>query len=282
MKQHGIFAVFDGRDLFILTKNLGEIAAFPEAAAVSYLCDRQFCAVQQMGRLFDAVEIQIIHRGVVGQRLEYPAEIFGVHTGNPRQVLQSQALAVMALNVFQHRFDPVNPAAPILGGRGSLIGPMAVNPREQPAESCNRFQFQAWASFGEDPHQSFHSLRNLPAAAGRIEALGQTGLAVEGAQIRFYHFYGAVNAVKVEDQTFIHTVFRFSPMKHASPDQQNIPLTKGVLFVIQRDCHGSVLNPQDLPLIVPVEGHLIPGMLPVHVVILYRKFQSAVLGPVQA
>ena len=119
-------------------------------------------------------------------------------------------------------------------------------------------------------------------ASGTVEAPWKTGLTAKGPQIRIYHFYISQDAIKVKNQAFIDAVFRIAAVEHPTPDQQNISLSQGVLYIVQRNIHATVQNPQDFPFLVPVKGHLISGMVPVHIIVFHREFQSAVLGAIQA
>ena len=75
-------AVILRRNAFVFFENLCEIAAFGKAAFGAYGSNRQVGAVQQEGCVFDAVEVYIIHRSLVGKGGEELAKILWIHTNN--------------------------------------------------------------------------------------------------------------------------------------------------------------------------------------------------------
>ena len=138
-----ITAVLTRRNALIFSENLRKIAAFPKTAAIANFRDGKVGAVQKIGSLFDSVEIQIVHRGMVGEAAEHPAEVFGIHPRQGCQILQGHPLAVMGFDVLQHRLDPIGSAATFLAvGESSAV----TNPGKKTAKPCHGFQL--WASLG--------------------------------------------------------------------------------------------------------------------------------------
>ena len=82
------FSVLSGRHTFVLFKNLGKITAFSKAAVQTHIGDRHIGAVQQIGGLLRPVKVHVVHRGLVGDGAEYPAEVFGIHAGHMGQLFQ--------------------------------------------------------------------------------------------------------------------------------------------------------------------------------------------------
>ena len=94
------FGVLVGGDTFVFFEAADKIAAVIIAAGIGDICDGELVFLQQEASLLYPVVVQIIDRCFLENIPEVTTKIFGGKTGNIGQLLQSDVLGEVFLNIF--------------------------------------------------------------------------------------------------------------------------------------------------------------------------------------
>ncbi len=76
---------------FILVESFDEVALVAEAAGNGYLFDGGIFGGQHLAGTFNTIVVEVIHGNALRHASEIPAEVFGIHSGDFCQIVQSDA-----------------------------------------------------------------------------------------------------------------------------------------------------------------------------------------------
>lgn len=109
----------------------------------------------------------------------------------------------------------------------------------------------------------------------RIINLRQQLLAINRAQVFFDHVRIAEKSVQVKQKTFVDAIVRSSAVEHSVTDQKKITFAGRIGLVVRMGSEGALQHVNDLPLLVPVKGHVISGMGFIHVIVSEGEIRGA-------
>ena len=156
------------------------------------------------------------------------------------------------------------------------------DPSKQTADAADGFQLGAiYRSIIGSAAKAVHEFVYNPMKFGRRSGgeivHWQQLLTIYRSKGTFDGVHAPEQTVEIKNKAFVLTVFRCSTVKHTSADQKHISGLGRIVSVIQMQMETAGQDSQDLPFLMPVEGHLVAGMLAIHIVVLNREFQCTVL-----
>jgi len=93
-------------DVLVLFETPHKIAAVIKPALKCHFRNGVLIGLQQRAGFVDAKGVEIVNGGAVDHFPKQSAEVFWRHSGDPGEVLQSDVLLVMGVDILQSGFQP--------------------------------------------------------------------------------------------------------------------------------------------------------------------------------